>query len=168
MSYLPPSGRRDFTAYRLTDLQAGVEKDNPLFTQDRLQRSKPRRPELLYDVTIPPLTSKTEDWIVQPPSRYPTNGVQHNCPMRPFCLGPHVYGTVGVPDVRMRCCCTVSGKGDLRELPYSLPRECYDVRRRADWFNHWQEVNYHHSGALQNWEKMFGERYFYTSPKGKC
>uniref|UniRef100_A0A2C9L4V2 Uncharacterized protein n=1 Tax=Biomphalaria glabrata TaxID=6526 RepID=A0A2C9L4V2_BIOGL len=157
MTHLPGAGKRYITEDFMVHLPTMTEIPNPnLPIRHMKRRAKPFDP--LTGLKLPPSQTTTEDWTYVPRPRYPHFSLE-SCPMRRYCMGI----AYNVPKSLARNICSPEDP-DPRVLPYGLPRETFDVRRRANWFDYWKEDHCQYAGAYQNWENTFGAKYFYTDP----
>ncbi|XP_059147539.1 uncharacterized protein LOC131935187 [Physella acuta] len=155
MSYLPPAGQRVMMDRKISYLPTCSEIPN-IFSM-RKPGTRPRKPTYAHG-QLPPLSQHPEDWILPEYPAYPKFWYDKS-PMQPFCSGlPNSYPYR--PTVT-RCAPVMCED----QMPYGFPKESYDVRRRADWFNYWAEENFRYVSAFKLWENKFGAKYLYTKPR---
>ncbi|CAL1544071.1 unnamed protein product [Lymnaea stagnalis] len=154
MAYLPPAGRRILTDALLTYMPTLSEIPNPYIPPERMTRFGSRK-LCPFDLSKIATSSTDEDWVYCKRPSYPVY-LQDLSSMKQYCIGIPAYSRTNYKYHKCekpRC--------DRRELPYGLPPEGYDVKRRADWFDNWKEHHYRYAGAYQMWERRYGDKFFY-------
>ncbi|BFZ03835.1 hypothetical protein BsWGS_06874 [Bradybaena similaris] len=160
MAYLPPAGVRCLTDSKLTYLPTMSEIQNPAYTEKMLAAIKINAERGREEAVVPlKKVHKLEEYDFKPAKKY-TEIFWDSSRIRPFWVGPPCYRQ---RNYEMREPCSPA-QPDLRRLPYGLPPDSFDVKIRANWFDHWKQENYVYTGAFQQWEKKFGARYLYPVP----
>ncbi|CAG5117037.1 unnamed protein product [Candidula unifasciata] len=143
MAYLPPAGIRCLTDSKVSYLPTMSEIQNPAYTDKMLDAIKKNAQHRPTDTSLPVKRAYSDEIAFKPAKTFTE------------------FDTYTAKGTWSHC---KAGQPDLRKLPYGLPPNSFDVKIRANWFDHWKEQNYVYTGAFRQWEKRYGARYLYPTP----
>ncbi|GFR65925.1 hypothetical protein ElyMa_001958400 [Elysia marginata] len=156
MAYLPPAGVRYFTSEKMSHLPTMSEIPNHRFM---LQKNSVQLQENVSTFELPPLKNRDADWPPPPKSFSPKfrlydDGSSARCQ----CLQPPLELGENAQHIGK----TLLTKDSKELMPYRLPPQTYDCRRRANWFDNWKEQMARYAGSFALWHQQFGDQYYYT------